>query len=408
MVVEQAVAPEMVIDGLLDFIGKAIVPLEEELGGIIDDPRRRYADDGREVPVLTAARRKARMTSAKAGYYTMFCPTDIGGGGLGLRTEFLTWEALHHRYGPGHRLVFDAISHWTSGPSVIWSQASPALKRSVMPSVLSGELQGSFGMSEPDAGTDAWAMKTRAVRDGDDWVINGSKQWTSFSPTADYVLTFAVTDPELTATRKSGVTAYYVPTASPGFNVDSVIRLFGEAGGHEAILSFTDVRISDEYRIGEVNRGFDLAMLGSTRGRFYNTARCVGLGRWALEKSVEYAKVRHTFGKPIAEHQSIQNLLADCAVEIYAARMMGLDCANRAESGQDVRREAAMSKLFATNAASRIFDRAMQVHGGMGLTNEMRFYEGWKTARIVRIGDGSDEILRGTIAKALYRGNLSF
>jgi acyl-CoA dehydrogenase len=167
-----------------------------------------------------------------------------------------------------------------------------------------------------------------------------------------------------------------VPASSEGFAVESVIRLFGEIGGQEGILSYNDVWVDDSARLGELNRGFELAMMGATRGRFYNTARSVGLSRWALERSVEYANVRRTMGKPIGEHQSIQNLLADCATEIYAARMMGLDCVRRAEAGQDVRREAAMAKLFATNAATRTFDRAMQIHGGMGLTNETRLHEG--------------------------------
>ena len=398
----------LVVEGLLDFVDKEVAPLQEQLGELFENPRLRYEESGREAAAVLDVRREVRQRSAAAGYYTAFCPENIGGGGLGERQEFLSWEALHRRYGPGHLLMYDAISHWTSGPSPIWSQASTGLRRDVLPELMSGRLSGSFGMSEPDAGTDAWRMKTTAKRDGDDWLLNGSKQWTSFSPTADFVMTFAVTDNAMREERKGGITCFYVPTKSPGFAVESVIKLFGEIGGHEGILSYEDVRVSDEYRIGEVNSGFALAMLGSTRGRFYNTARSVGLSRWALEKSVAYAQVRWAGGKPIGQHQSIQNMLADCAVEIYAARMMGLACASKAETGVDIRRDAAMAKLYATNAAGRVMDRAMQVHGGMGLTNEMRFYEGWKTARIIQIGDGTNEILRQTIAKSLLRGDLSF
>lgn len=405
---DRADQTRMVVEGLLDFVEKEVVPIEAGVSEILHDPRRCYQEDGREVEALTAARKAVRLASARAGYYAMFCPAEIGGGGLGETAEFRCWEALHHRYGPGELLVYRAIAHWASGPSAIWSRASSALQRDVLPGVIAGELQGSFGMSEPDAGSDAWRMRTSATRDGDGWRLTGSKQWTSFAPTADYVLTFAVTDPAAAEARKGGISCFYVPTASAGFAVESVIRLFGEIGGREAILSFDNVWVEDTARLGEVGRGFELAMLGATRGRFYNTARSVGLSRWALERSVEYAQVRRTMGKPIGEHQSIQNLLADCATEIYAARMMGLDCVRRAEAGEDVRREAAMAKLFATNTATRTFDRAMQIHGGMGLTNELRLHEGWKTARTIRIADGTDEILRGTIAKALLRGNVGF
>lgn len=409
MVTEEAGNREkLVVDGLLDFVRSEVAPLEQSLGEVLDDPRLYYQEDGKQADALTQAQRTVRMASARAGYYAMFCPTEIGGGGLGERLQFLCWEKLHHRYGPGELLAYRTISHWASGPSAIWSRAASLLSQDVLPRVMAGDLQGCFGMSEPDAGSDAWRMKTSAVRDGDDWLLNGSKQWTSFAPTADYVLAFAVTNPELAQAHRGGITCFYVPTSTPGFGMDSIIKLFGEIGGREGILSFGDVRVPDEYRIGELDRGFELAMLGATRGRFYNTARSVGLGRWAMERSIEYAKGRSTFGKPISEHQAIQHMLADCAVEIYAARTMGLDCAGKAEAGEDVRREAAMAKLFATNAATRIFDRAMQIHGGMGFTNELRLHEGWKTVRTIRVADGTDEILRNTIAKALLRGHIGF
>jgi acyl-CoA dehydrogenase len=286
--------------------------------------------------------------------------------------------------------------------------ASDHLTHTMLPDVVAGALQGCFGMSEPDAGSDAWRMKTSARRNGDTWVINGSKQWTSFAPTADYILAFAVTNPALVETRKGGITCFCIPTSTPGFKVESIIRMFGEVGGREAIVALGDVHIGDEYRLGDVDRGFDLAMAGATQGRFYNAARSVGLSRWALERSVAYAQARWASGKPIAEHQAIQIMLADAAVEIYAARTMSLDAASRADAGQNTRREAAMAKLFATNAAVRIMDRAMQIHGGMGLTNELRLHDGWKTARAIRIADGTDEILRRTISRELLRGNLAF
>lgn len=397
-----------VVNGLLEFVEKEVEPREEAIAEIMEEPRLLYTESGVEHPDVTAARAAVRMASADAGYYQMFCPEEIGGGGLPLRLSVLCWEALHHKYGPGERLAYGTISHWASGPSLLWTEVSEELAEQVRPKVVSGRLAGCFGMSEPEAGTDAWGMKTRATRDGDSWSITGSKQWTSFAPTADYVLLFAVTDPDMVAARKGGITAFYVPMETDGVRVESVIRLFGEIGGREAILSFDEARVPDSYRFGPLHGGFNLAMMGASQGRLYNSARSVGLARWAMERSVEYSQSRHTSGKPIAEHQSIQNMLADMAVEIFAARTMTLETAAKVDEGQDARRELAMAKLFATNAAVKIFDRAMQVHGGMGLTNELRLHEGWKTARTIRIADGTDEILRRTIAKELIRGNVRF
>lgn len=399
---------EHVVAGLLDFVEKDVVPREEALDGIFDDPRRLYTADGSETSEVALARRATRKASASAGYYQMFCPESIGGGGLSLRLSVLCWEALHHRYGPGERLMYGAISHWASGPSLLWTEASSHLQQHVLPDVIAGQSSGCFGMSEPEAGSDAWGMKTRAVRDGDSWIISGSKQWTSFAPTADYILLFAVTDPEMVQRRTGGITCFYVPMDTPGLRVESVIRLFGEIGGREAILSFDDMRVPDEQRFGPQDAGFNLAMMGASQGRLYNAGRSIGLSRWALERSVEYAKSRHTAGRPIADHHSIQNMLADSAVAVFAARSMTLETAAKADAGEDARRELAMAKLFATNAAVETFDRAMQVHGGMGLTNELRLHEGWKTVRSIRIADGTDEILRRTIAKELLRGNVRF
>jgi acyl-CoA dehydrogenase len=266
---------------------------------------------------------------------------------------------------------------------------------------MAGQLIGSFGMSEPDAGSDAWALKTRATRDGDSWVITGSKQWTSWAPYADYCLVLAVTDPDQAAKRRSGVSCFYVPTSSPGFTLDSVIRLFGDIGGNEAILGLNDVVAGPSQLVGDVDRGFDLGMLNVTTGRIYNSARCVGMAQWALKKGLAYAETRRTFGQRLNEHQSVQNLLADCAVDIFTAEAAGLELARRMDAGQPVRAEAAIAKLHATNAAWRVFDRVIQVHGGMGLTNETGLYAGMHKTRTLRIADGPDEILRRTIAREL-------
>jgi acyl-CoA dehydrogenase len=396
-----------IIRSLHGFVEKEVMPVQARVKREFDDPRLYWQADGRESPVITEARREVRMKAAEAGFYTMFCPEAFGGANLGIRLWYLCWESLFHRYGaPGDQLPYYVLSHFTSGPHEVWEHASPELRAEVMPGLSSGQLQGAFGLSEPDAGSDSWMMKTRAVRDGDGWVINGSKQWTSWSPTADFIMVYAVTDPAMVAEKRGGITCFYVPTTTPGYRLESVIKLFGHLGGSEGILSFTDVRVPDAYRVGELHRGFDLAMLGVRHGRLANAGRTMGLSRWALEKAIDYAKVRKTFGHTLAEHQTIQNYLADCASKIYAARTMALDCATKADQGRDVRTEISILKLMSTQWAFEIVNTCMQIHGGMGLANETHLVDAWFQARMTHVTEGTNEIQRRSIAQNLLRGRV--
>ena len=396
----------LLIDGLLQFLRAEVDPLEASLGETASDPHQRYDETGRYRPALLDAVRTVRTRSAAAGYYGAFVPEAVGGGGLDFVTYFLAWEALYHRAGPGRPLPIWALAHWATGPNTIHRHLDPAVRAQYLPSLLAGETSSCFALSEPDAGSDAWAIRTRAVRDGDNWRISGTKQWITNSPYADVGIVFTVTDPARSAKREGGVTAFFFDTHQPGFHVDSVIRLFGHAGGEEAIISFDDYVVPDSQRLGPVDEGFPLALEGVNFGRVYNGARSVGLGRWALEQATDYARQRVAFGKPIGEQQMVQAMLADSAIDLYAARSMGIDCAWRIDTQGRAVKETSMMKAFATEACFRVFDRAIQVFGGMGMTNETRLYDGLHTARTIRIADGSAEILRRTIARELLKGNL--
>ncbi|MBV9995248.1 MAG: acyl-CoA dehydrogenase family protein [Caulobacteraceae bacterium] len=396
-----------IIDNLHAFADREIVPIEEALGATFTNPRLHYDETGKETPAITDARRRARMKSAEAGFYTMFCSKKFGGEDLGIRLWFLCWESMFHRYGmPKTQLVYEILSTFFSGPHEVWNHASEELRAEVMPGLATGKLQGCFGLTEPDAGSDSWMMRTQAVRDGSDWIINGSKQWTTNSPTADFIMLYAVTDKAMLTARKGGVTCFYVPTSTPGFKVESVLSILGELGGNEGILSFTDMRVPDKYRIGELNRGFDLAMLGVRHGRLANAGRTLGTARWALEKAIDYAKVRRTFGAALAEHQTIQNYLADATIKLYAGRLMALDAATKADLGRDIRTEASMAKAFCTQAAFEIIDKCMQIHGGMGLANETKLYQALHQARATHVTEGPNEIQRRSIAQNLLRGRV--
>jgi len=400
-----------ILDGLMKFVESEVMPIQRSVDKLFADQRLYWEESGKESARITEARRKVREASARAGYYTMFCPEKFGGSELGVRLWFLAFEMLHHRYGPPYNLQpYSVLSHFTSGPHEVWEHASPELQAEVLGDLSSGKLQGAFGLSEPDAGSDSWMMRTTAVRDGDHWIINGTKQWTSWSPTADFIMVYAVTNKELFAQRKGGVTCFYVPTRTPGYSLAGIIRIFGQIGGDEGILAFDNVRVPDTYRVGELDKGFALAMLGVRHGRLANAARNLGFARWAMEKTIDYAKVRRTFGKPIGEHQAVQTYLAESAMKMYAGRAMSLDAAGKVDQGFDVRDEVSMVKAFVTQNCHEIFSKCMQIHGGMGIANETKLIDAWFMSKLNQIAEGATEIQYRSIAQGLLSGrtNLEF
>ena len=393
-----------ITEGLRQFVDREVVPLETAHETLLGDPREMFDSEGAYSNEVRDLLRAVRVASSKAGFYTMFAPVDVGGGGLGAVDFYLAWEFLHSYCGPERILPMQTIAHWASGPGPILrsfnSQQTP-----VADSLNSGQNIMCFALSEPDAGSDIWNMTTRAVRDGDGWIINGTKQWITNSPIADYVMVFAITDNEKKSAKTGGISAFLIPSDSPGFEVDSVIKLFGGIGSNEAILSFTDVRVDASNVVGDLDEGFKVALDGVSLGRLFNAARCVGLATWAVDLAAEYAGARRAFGHVIGDYQGVSFPIADSATEIYAARCMGLDAAHRIDQGQKVSLQVDMAKGYSVEMCHRVFDRAMQVHGGMGFTSELRLYEGWHHSRILRVADGSAEILRRNIARRVIRGD---
>ena len=252
-----------------------------------------------------------------------------------------------------------------------------------------------------------WAITTKATRNNGGWVINGRKEWISNAPYADYALLFAVTDADLVRQRKGGITAFMVSTRDGGFEVESVTLTMGHLGSEVGSVILEDLRASDDHVVGEVNEGFKVAMAGINMGRIVNGARCLGLAEWAFLKAVDYAKERVTFGVPLAQHEAIQFMLADCAIEIACGRSLGLRAAWKAENaGRSALKDVCMVKAYCVEASQRIIDTAIQIHGGMGVANEMKLEEAWKFVRQMRIPDGSSEMQRRTIAHQILRGDL--
>jgi acyl-CoA dehydrogenase len=394
-----------VCEGLIAFAKAEILPRHEAHRDLFEDPRRLYREDGRFSDALRGLIGEVRRAAASAGYYNMCVPESLGGGGLGHLAYYAGWEALFHFCGPQNWLMLYAISHWAFGPSRLLEKVTPEARERILAPMMAGEASMCFGLSEPGAGSDAAAITTRAVQDNRGWRLTGRKIWTSNAPVADYCIVFAVTDPERAARRSGGISAFLVPTSSPGFEVQRVIRLFGHIGGDEAELRLEDVRVEPWQLVGDLHQGFAAALYGVSLGRIYNSARAVGYGRWGLERALEYARLRKAFGQPIAEYQGVTFPLAESAMELHAAHLMGLNAATLLDKGEPAVKELSMAKAYSVQVGYRAIDRAMQTHGAMGFTNELGLHHAWHALRIINVADGTNEILARTVAQRLLKGD---
>ncbi len=393
-------------DGLLAFADQEVIPRHEKHRALFEDPRRLYREDGRFSDELIALIREVRTASARAGFFQMCVPEALGGGGLGHLAYYVGWEALFHHCGPQNWLMLYVLSHWAFGPSRLLEQVTPEARQRIMPGLMDGTRSMCFGLSEPNAGSDASMIRTHAERDGDGWRLSGRKIWTSNAPIADYCIVFAVTDAERARTRRGGISAFLVPTDSPGFVVQRVIRLFGHIGGDEAELALEDVYVEPWQVVGELDQGFAAALYGVSLGRIYNSARSVGYGRWAVEKALDYAATREAFGQAIAVNQGVTFPLAESATELHAAHLMGLNASTLLDRGEPAIKELSMTKAYSVQVGFRAVDRAIQTHGAMGFTNELGLTEAWHSLRIVNVADGTNEILNRTIAQRLLKGDV--
>ena len=396
-----------VLGGLEAFVRAEVIERYHAHADLLDDVRRRYGPDGAYAPEVVALIRAIRTASASAGYFNLAVPESMGGGGMGHLAYYAAWEHVYHVCGGANWLAQFAISHWAFGPSAVLERVTERAAKEILPGLMSGETMMCFGMSEPDAGSDATMLRTRAEPDGDGWRLNGRKIWTTHVPIADWMIALAITDPERAKARRGGISAFLVPTSAPGFRVERTIGMWGEPGGPEAESVLEDVRVEPWQLVGELHEGFQIGLQGVSLGRVYNAARAVGLSRWAIEQAVEYTKTRQAFGHAIAEYQGVSFPLATAATEIHAAHLMGLNAATLLDHGHRAIKELSMAKAYAVQAGVRAVDRAMQTFGALGFTNEMGFTEAYHTLRVINVADGTNEILNRTIFQRLLGGDLA-
>ena len=320
-------------------------------------------------------------------------PEEYGGAGGDTISYAIAVEEIARASGS---VAITYSAHISLACSPIYLFGTEEQKRKYLIPMAKGEKIGAFGLTEPGAGSDAAAIKTRAVLEGDEWVINGQKIFITNGSIADVVVIAAVTDP---AKGKKGISNFIVEKGTPGFRVGREEDKMGLRGSVTSELIFENCRIPKENLLGKEGEGYKQFLMTLDGGRIGIGAMAVGLGMAALEAAAKYAKERVQFGQPIAEFQAIQWMIADMATELEAARLLVLRAAWLKDQGQRFTKEAAMAKLFASEAAVRACYKAIQIHGGYGYTKDYPVERLYRDARLTTIGEGTSEIQRLVIAR---------
>ncbi|MXX47570.1 MAG: cyclohexanecarboxyl-CoA dehydrogenase [Chloroflexi bacterium] len=372
----------MITQAVKRFVREEVQPLERDL-----DP------DAVELPPGELDRLKGIVK--QMGLYHIDVPEDYGGPGLPLTTRGLVAEEMSQHRAGLYLPCYGAFG--SAGLAQLYSASDDQKDRYLYP-MLRDEKRAFFGLTEPSGGSDpARAIQTKAVKDGDDWILNGSKLFSSGADRADFGLVFARTDPEK---GRRGISAFLVDTDSPGFEVRRVVHTLRSAN-YGTELSFDDVRVPAANLVGEEGGGFALANNNLTRQRIPYSATCVGIAVAAQEMAISYSQQRETFGAALASRQAIQWMIVDNEIDIRTGRMMYLAAAEKAEQDEPFRFEAAMAKLTSTEGASRVVDRAIQIHGGIGVTKDLPLERWYREMRIRRIGEGPSEVQRIIMARDL-------
>lgn len=372
---------QALLDSLLDtvrrFVRERLIPAEA-----------RIEDDNAIPPELVEEMRTL-------GLFGLSIPEEFGG--LGLTMEEEVAIALELGYtSPAFRSVIGTNNGIGSQGIIV--DGTPAQKAYWLPRMAKGEVIGSFALTEPDVGSDAGSIRTSATRDGDHYLINGTKRYITNAPVADVFTLMARTG----GAGPGGITAFLVPRNSPGLSLGPVDQKMGQRGTRTCDVILENCRVPAEAVIGGVEgQGFKTAMKVLNRGRLHIAAVCVGAAQRLCDESVAFARNRVQFGKPIAEHQLIQAMLADSATETFAGRCMVIEAARRFDDGKRIVQEAASAKLFCSEMVGRVADRAVQIHGGAGYMQDYAVEHFYRDVRLFRLYEGTSQIQQIIIAREL-------
>lgn len=373
---------ELIVDTVKAFVEKEIYPHEEEI--------ERSGQVPKELGMEIAAK------CQELGFYAANMPEEFGGGGL----NQLDFTLLERELGRGSM----ALTVFFGRPSGILAACEGEQRERYLLPAVRGEKFDALAMTEPGAGSDLRGMKCSAVKNGGDWVINGTKHFISHADLADFVILFAATGEETTDRGvKKKISCFLVDRGTPGFEILPGYSSVSHRGYHNCILNFDDCRIPDTQMLGETHQGFALANEWLYATRLTVAAMSIGRARRAMELVVPYAAQRKQFGQAIGKFQGVSFKLADMITEIDAADLLTLSASWRIDQGLPANREIASAKLYATEMLARVSDEALQIFGGMGLMSDLPLERIWRDSRVERIWDGTSEIQRHIISRELLR-----
>ena len=357
-------------------------------------PHEERVDSTGEVPEELG--RQIEAKAKELGLYACNLPEEVGGGGLG-------YDAMHlieREYGK----TSHALHSWAARPTEILLACEGEQREKYLLPCVRGEKRELFGLTEPEAGSDVMGMKTNARKDGDDWILNGSKHFISGPCMPDFAIVFAATgEDETKRGKRKRVTAFLVDVGTPGFECREGNKCVSYRGYKTYQLSFDDVRLGPGQILGEEGKGLELSGQWLGMGRIWVGACCCGKAERILEMATEWAASRNQFGQPIGRFQATGFRLADGAMSLRAADLMVADAVERAERGAMEDADAAMVKVYCSEMLNRIADDAVQIHGGMGLMEELPIQRLWRDSRLERIWDGTSEIQRHIITRSILR-----
>ena len=369
------------IDTVRRFVREKCVPIEAKVG-----------EEDRVPDAIVQEMREL-------GLFGISIPTEFGGLGLSMEEEVLVAFELGWT-SPAFRSVIGTNVGIGSQGVVMFG--NDAQKKEWLPKLASGEVVASFALTEPGAGSDAASLRTTAVREGDHYVVNGTKRFITNAGRAGMFTLLARTDPSKKGA--SGISAFIVPAKTSGITLGKPEKKMGQQGAHISDVIFENARVPASLRLGEEGEGFKVAMQVLDRGRLHISGVCIGVAERLIHESVAYARERKQFGNPIGDFQLIQAMLADSKTEAYAARSMVLDAAKKRDGGQNVTMEAACCKYFASEMVGRVADRAVQIFGGAGYVADYGIERFYRDVRIFRIYEGTSQIQQLVIARNLLRG----
>ncbi|GJD51367.1 Acyl-CoA dehydrogenase [Methylobacterium crusticola] len=339
--------------------------------------------------------REALAEMGTLGFMGMLVPEEHGGAAA----DHVAYALAIEEVAAGDGAVSTIMSvHNSVGCMPILRFGTDDQKRRFLAPLARGEMLAAFCLTEPGAGSDAAALKTRARRDGNKWILSGTKQFITSGRNADVAIVFAVTDPEA---GKRGISAFVVPTGTPGYTVARLEHKLGQRASDTAQIVFEDVELTPDLMLGQEGEGLRIALANLEGGRIGIAAQAVGMARAAFEAALAYAGSRETFGTPLTGHQAVAFRLADMATRIEAARLLVLNAARLRDAGQPCLKEAAMAKLFASEMAEQVCSDAIQIHGGYGYLSDYPVEQIYRDVRVCQIYEGTSDVQRIVISRAL-------